>query len=114
MGKVISLFEAETGFLRDCDPDRAVRVVSEMPAKLRAAALLWIDGRDLREVFSRSTYFRHVKALRDYGIDASESRDKSPRSDVELQRLLDGLPQFELRELPAPDWYGLPEIRRAA
>lgn len=114
MAKVISLFEAETSFLRDCDPDRAVRVVSEMPAKLRAAALLWIDGRDLREVFSRATYFRHVKALRDYGIDASEPRDASAKGSEELQRLLDALPRFELRELPAPEWYGLPDVSRVA
>ena len=83
--------------------------------KLRAAALLWIRGDDLRDVFSRATYFRHVKALRDYGIDASEPRDQKGEGSVDqLQRLLDGLPDFELRALPAPDWYGLPEIGKKA
>lgn len=115
MAKVISLFERETAFLMDAKADRAARVVAEMPAKLRAAALLWIRGDDLRQVFSRATYFRHVKALRDYGIDASEPRGERVEGSVDqLQRLLDGLPQFELRELAAPEWYGLPDVRRAA
>lgn len=115
MGKVISLFEAETGFLLEASADRAARVVADLPTKVRAAALLWIRGDDLREVFPRSTYFRHVKALREYGIDASEPRGVKGEGSVDqLQRLLDGLPQFELRELPPPEWYGLPEIGRAA
>lgn len=114
MGKVISLFEKETGFLLDVRADRAARLVSEMPTKLRAAALLWIRGDDLRELFPRATYFRHLKALREYGIDASEPRERQEGAAADLQRLLDGLPQFEMRELPPPEWYGLPEVRRAA
>lgn len=115
MGKIVSLFERETDFLRNVSADRAARVVSDMPMKLRAAALLWIRGDDLRDVFSRATYFRHVKALRDYGIDASEPRDQKGEGSVDhLQRLLDGLPDFELRALPPPDWYGLPEIVKKA
>lgn len=114
MAKVISLFEAQSGFLLNVSADRAARVVSEMPTKIRSSALHWIRGDDLRNLLPRSTYFRHIKALREYGIDASEPRDKQAGAADQLQKLLDGLPQFELRELPAPEWYGLPEIRRAA
>lgn len=116
MGKIISLFKAETGFLLDADPDRASRVVSEMPVKVRSAALHWIRGDDLRVLMSRATYFRMVKSLRDYGIDASEPRnvDGRPNADESLQRMLDALPRFELRSMSVPEWYGLPEIRRAA
>ena len=115
MGKLIRLFDAETGFLHTVTPDRAARIVSDMPTKLRAAALLWIRGDDLRNLYPKTTYHRHVKALRDYGIDASEPRGiKSDGSIDQLQALLDNLPKFELRELPAPDWYGLPEIERRA
>lgn len=115
MGKIISLFEKETGFLHDVTPDRAARIVSDMPTKIRSSALHWIRGDDLRDLLPRATYFRHVKALRDYGIDASEPRGIRDDGSVDqLQRLLDGLPQFELRELPAPSWYGLPEIERRA
>ena len=115
MAKIIRLFDAETGFLHDVSPDRAARIVSDMPSKIRSAALHWIRGDDLRELYPRSTYFRHVKALRDYGIDASEPRGiKTDGSVDQLQAMLDGLPQFELRELAAPEWYGLPDVSRRA
>ncbi len=115
MAKIISLFRAETRFLHDVTPDRAARIVSEMPTKVRSAALHWIRGDDLRELYSRATYFRHVKALRDYGIDASEPRPiKSDGSVDQLQTLLDGLPSFTLQPLQAPEWYGLPDVSRRA
>lgn len=116
MGKVISLFEAETNFLLNVDPDRAARVVADMPVKVRSAALHWIRGDDLRLLMSRATFFRMVKALREYGIDASEPRqvEGRPNSEEALQRILDSLPRFELRPLAVPDWYGLPDVRRAA
>jgi hypothetical protein len=116
MGKIISIFERETDFLLNAEPERVARLVDEMPTKLRSAALHWIRGDDLRQLYSRATYFRHVKALRDYGIDACEPRNVSGRPNTEeaLQRMLDALPVFELRPLTVPDWYGLPEVRKAA
>lgn len=116
MGKVISIFERETDFLLNAEPAQVARLVDEMPVKLRSAALHWIRGDDLRQLYSRATFFRHTKALRDYGIDASEPRNVSgkPSAENALQTLLDALPTFELRPLSVPDWYGLPEIRKAA
>lgn len=117
MAKIISIYQRETAFLFDAHPDRAVRLVSELPTKLRLAALAWMRGDDLRQLMARSTYFRVVKALRDYGIDASERRaGASPESQAEkdLQAMLDSLPQFYLRPLSAPEWYGLPDLRKAA
>jgi hypothetical protein len=115
MGKLISIFERETDFLLNADPARVARIVDEMPTKIRSAALHWIRGDDLRQLYSRATFFRHVKTLRDYGIDASEPRKVAgPTSEEALQKLLDGLPSFELRPLAVPDWYGLPEVRKAA
>lgn len=120
MAKIISLFERETAFLLDANPDGAVRIVSEMPRKLRLAALAWIRGDDLAQLLTRATYFRTVKALRDYGIDASEPRrgqhakDSSESSEAALQAMLDALPSFQLQTLHCPDWYGLPDFREAA
>jgi X family protein len=114
MAKVISLFRNETAFLLDADPDRALRVVSELPPKLRSAALHWIRGDDLREIYPRATFFRHVKALRELGIDASEPRGERRQGGLdELQAMLDRLPKVDLRPLPPPEWYGLPEVRAA-
>lgn len=116
MGKVISIFEAETAFLLDAEPERVVRLIDELPSKLRSAALHWIRGDDLRQLYSRATFFRHVKALRDIGIDASEPRNVNgkPNTEEALQRMLDSLPRFDLRPLSVPEWYGLPEVRKAA
>jgi len=114
MGKLISIFERETGFLMNATPDQAARVVSDLPNKIKAAAMLWLRGEDLRSIYSRATYFRMVKTLRDYGIDASESRTGGQSGETELQALLDALPRFDLKVLPVPEWYGLPEIRKAA
>lgn len=116
MAKIIRLFNEETTFLLTADPGRVNRVVADMPNKVRAAALLWIQGHDLRTLYPRSTYFRHVKALRDYGIDAAEPRDVNGRPDAEqaLERMLDQTKTFDLLALPAPEWYGLPEIERRA
>lgn len=114
MGKLISLFDRETGFLLNATPDQASRVVSELPNRIKAAALLWLRGDDLRSVYSRATYFRLVKILRDYGIDAAEPRTGAQDGEKELQSLLDALPRFELKPLSCPEWYGLPEVRRAA
>lgn len=114
MGKLISLFDHETGFLMNATPDQAARVVSELPQKVKAAALLWLRGEDLRALYSRTTFWRLEKCLRDYGIDVSEPRTGGQSGEKELQVLLDALPRFELKPLPVPEWYGLPEIRKAA
>lgn len=116
MGQIISIFEAETAFLLDAEPERVVRLIDEFPAKIRSAALHWIRGDDLRQLYSRATYYRHVKALRDIGIDAAEPRNVNgkPNTEEALQRMLDGLPRFDLRPLAVPEWYGLPEVRKAA
>lgn len=117
MAKIISIFERETSFLFDANPDRAVRLVSDMPTKYRLAALAWMRGDDLRQLMSRATYFRVVKALRDYGIDASERRagaNAESQAEKDLQAMLDALPRFSLRPLVVPEWYGLPELREAA
>ena len=115
--KIISIFERETSFLMDASPDRAVRLVSEMPRKLRLPALAWIRGDDLRQLLAERTYYRTVKALRDYGMDCAERRlvnGKPTESQAEhdLQTMLDALPAFNLRPLSCPDWYGLPELER--
>ncbi len=116
MPKVISIFQRETDFLLNASPDRAARLVSEMPVKVRSAALHWIRGDDLRQLMSRATYFRMVKALRDYGIDASEPRHTTGQltSEDVLQSMLDSLPKYELHPLTCPSWYGLPEVQRVA
>lgn len=117
MAKIISIFERETAFLFDASPDRAVRLVSDIPRKLRLPALAWMRGDDLQHLMSKTTFWRVCKALRDYGLDVSERRSGASaesQAEKDLQAMLDSLPQFNLRPLTAPEWYGLPELKRAA
>lgn len=115
MAKVISIFKAETGFLFGASPERAVRLVSDMPPRLRLAALAWIRGDDIRGLVSRATYFRVVSGLRAYGLDVSEPRRLGQVGEAEkdLQRMLYALPRFELRPLDRPEWYDLPAFAQA-
>lgn len=113
MAKIISIYTRETAFLNEASPERAVRLVSDMPTKYRLAALAWMRGDDLRQLMSRATYFRVVKGLRDYGLDVAERRAGAAaesQAEKDLQAMLDRLPQFNLRPLAVPEWYGLPEI----
>lgn len=116
MAKLIALYNRETAPLLLARPDNTVRLVADMPGKLRMSALSWIDGRDLRALLSPSTFKRHRKALLEYGLDVSEARrvDGRPNAEEALQRMLDALPQHSLQPLSAPEWYGLPEVRHAA
>lgn len=122
MGKIISIFQRETDFLLDASPDRSARLVAELPSKLRMSALAWIRGDDLAVLLPRATYFRHIKALREYGLDCSVRRQFSDdektaaaaKAEHELSAMLAALPTFEMRPLACPDWYGLPDVRRAA
>lgn len=116
MSKLIALYNAETAPLLLARPDNTVRLVADMPAKLRMSALSWIDGRDIRCLVSPATFKRHRKALLEYGLDISEPRrvDGRPNAEEALQRMLDALPQHRLRPMSAPDWYGLPEVERRA
>lgn len=115
MAKLIALYNAETAPLLLARPDNTIRLVADMPAKLRMAALSWIDGRDIRTLVSPATFKRHRKALLAFGLDISEPRrvDGRPNAEDALQRLLDALPQHSLQPLSAPDWYGLPELAAA-
>lgn len=116
MAKLIALYNAETAPLLLARPDNAVRLVADMPRPLRMSALSWIDGRDLRCLLSERTFKRHRKALLEFGLDVSEARQINGRPNAEevLQRMLDALPQHSLQPLAAPEWYGLPELERAA
>jgi|GEM_PF-1229039 len=117
MGKLVALYNRETAGLLLARPDQAVRLVDQMPSKLRMSALSWIDGRDLRSLLAYSTFKRHRRALLEYGLDISEPRNLAggrPNAEEALQRMLDALPQHSLKPLSAPEWYGLPEVERVA
>lgn len=116
MGKLIALYSRETAPLLLANADNEIRLIDEMPNKLKMSALSWIRGDDVKGLLPERTFRRHRKELMTYGLDISEPRrvDGKPNAEEALQRLLDALPQHSLQPLTAPDWYGLPEVERRA
>lgn len=49
-----------------------------LPDKLMAVYQLWADGHDLRKLYPRATWYRHRKALKEYGINIAVQQ---PRKD---------------------------------
>jgi len=105
MGKITALYNRETAFLLDVQPDRVAHLVETMPKKLRLYALSWLDGRDVIGMLSRAQGYRVAKALRDYGIDITETRGAVADTEAKLQDLLSALPSASLRVLHQPEWY---------
>lgn len=105
MGKLTALYNKETAFLLDAQPDRVAHLVDAMPKKLRLYALSWMDGRDVAGLLSRAQFYRVAKGLREYGIDIAEPRLVSSNAESDLQKMLDTLPKFALRPLTMPEWY---------
>lgn len=114
MGKVISLFNAETSFLHDAAPDRIARLADQLPKKMRVYALCWLRGDDVRDLLGRTRFYIVAKALREFGIDICEPRARADDANVELDRLLAGIPRFELKPLAMPEWYECEQQRFAA
>lgn len=117
MGKLIALYNRETAPLLLARADNTIRLIDDMPQKLKLSALAWIDGRDLRSCLPRTTFKTHRKALLQYGLDVTEPRNLAngrPNAEEALQRMLDSLPQHSLKPLLCPDWYGLPDVSRIA
>lgn len=65
MGKVIFGRFAEQVFKEQA----SVEEWGDIPVRLRAYAILWRDGVDLRTVMSRASYYRTAAKLREYGVD---------------------------------------------
>jgi hypothetical protein len=116
MGKLIALYTRETAPLLLARADNEIRLIDNMPNKLKMTAISWINGMDCRCLLPHRTFYRHRKELMPYGLDISEPRrvDGKPNAEEALQRMLDALPQHSLKPLEAPEWYGLPEVERRA
>lgn len=51
--------------------------LEKLPARLRPVYMLWLQGEDVRRVYSRATFYRYRKQLLEHGIDLAAVRAKS-------------------------------------
>lgn len=72
----------------------------ELPEKLMSVYQLWADGHDLRQMYSRATWYRHRKALLAYGIDILIQQ---PRAD-EAEKVVPIRSILIARPAGVPEW----------
>lgn len=73
MPKLIRLFDSEVDpLLSRVKTDVTRMELEHLPAPVRMTASAFLRGENVRALLSRATFFRHAKALRDYGLDISE------------------------------------------
>lgn len=65
----------------------------KMPRTLMGTYQLWRQGADLRQLLSEATYFRHRKALLEYGVDISAMHLEPEHNNVvPLMRIIEAVP----------------------
>lgn len=82
----------------------AEEALADLTPRMRLAYHSWKAGHDLRDIFSRATFYRYRKQFRKYGIDIAVKQPGEDRSNVvPLMRVLEAKPA------PIPHWaYGTP------
>lgn len=75
MAKVIKLFDSRTEVLHRVKADVEEFDPATLPKKVACTAAAWLRGEDVRRCMSHTTFWRHAKLLRDYGIDIAEPRN---------------------------------------
>jgi II/X family phage/plasmid replication protein len=60
----------------------------DLPTWLRSTYLHWMNGQDLRDLLPRHTFYRHRKALQEFGVDISVTRHGSPATTAQVVPLI--------------------------
>lgn len=97
MRKVINLFDQRTEVLSRVKADIEEFDPALLPSKVAITAAAWLRGEDVKRYMSVSTFYRHAKLLRDYGIDIGEPRNVKVMP-VKIKTI-------EMRAAAAPAWY---------
>ncbi len=95
--KLIKVFHEQTEIFNSVDRSEEPDILDAIPPRSRVHAAAWLAGKDLRQLMSRATFFRHAKVLRDYGIDISEPRN--------VETFPVKVRIVEMKPLQMPDWY---------
>ncbi len=97
--KLIQVFHEQTEVFNAVDRTDEPDILDAIPSNSRVHAAAWMAGKDLRQLMSRATFFRHAKVLRDYGIDITEPRN--------IETFPVKVRIVEMKPLSIPDWYSL-------
>ena len=72
--------------------------LSDLPKKLRAVATLYYQKNNMQDLYSRATFYRHAKALREYGIDITIPFKGQKTFQPVIKQIV-------LNPIYQPDWY---------
>jgi hypothetical protein len=97
MENVIKLFDDRTEILHRVKTDVEEFDPSLLPSKVACTASAWLRGEDVSRLMSVSTFYRHAKILREYGIDIAEKRN--------IVSMPIKIKTIELKEASIPSWY---------
>lgn len=97
MSKVINLFESRTEVLSRVKADIDEFDPALLPSKVANTAAAWLRGEDVKRYMSESTFRRHAKVLREFGIDIAEVRN--------VKTMPVKIKTIEMQAAAAPDWY---------
>lgn len=97
MGKLIELHTRKTQVINRVRVEENSFEIESLPPRLRLVANAYFHGENLRTMMPQSTWYRHAKALRAYGIDIAEPFNVStfPIS----------IRMIDIRPSQVPDWY---------
>lgn len=75
-------------------------ILESLPSKLRLTYAAWVSGEDLKRVLPETTFRRHRKALKDFGIDIAivQTTERLTSNIVPMIKYL------EVKPMGIPDW----------
>lgn len=97
MAKVIKLFDERTEILHRIKTDIEEFDPANLPAHVACTAAAWLRGEDVSRIMSRTTFWRHARLLREYGIDIAEPRN--------VHSMPIRVRTIDLQAASAPEWY---------
>ena len=97
--KLVKVFHEQTEIFNAVDRTDEPDILDAIPPKSRVHAAAWMAGKDLRQLMSIRTFYRHQKILREYGIDIGEPRN--------IETFPVKVRIVEMKPLSMPDWYSL-------
>ena len=74
-------------------------VLETLPSRLRLVYAAWTSGEDLKRVLPETTFRRHRKALREYGIDISIVQEQKPKDNI-----IPMIKYLEVTPMGIPSW----------
>jgi II/X family phage/plasmid replication protein len=73
-------------------------VLDTLPPRLRMTYNAWLNGEDLKSIYTQRTFYRVRKEMEKYGIDISSKSPKEKNNVIPLIRVLEAQP------VGIPDW----------